>query len=81
MKFQLDVADKPRTVDVRRQPQGYRVVVDNRVHLVDAVRVGPHTWSLIVRDDEKSSARSVEVVVVPRNGNGAFDVYLDGYHI
>jgi len=81
MKFQLDVADKARTVEVQRQPHAFRVIVDNRAHIVEAVRVGADTWSLIVKDADGSRARSVEVVVVPREGNGSFEVYLDGFHI
>lgn len=81
MKFQLDVADQTRSVEVERQPGGFRVVVDDRSHVVEAVQVGAETWSLIVRDPVSGSARSVDAVVVPQNGNGSFDVYLDGYHI
>ena len=81
MKFQLDVADKARTVHVQREPHGFRVVVDDRAHLVEAVRVGADTWSLIVKDADSGRTRSVEAVVVPQNGNGSFDVYVDGFHI
>ena len=66
---------------MQRQPHGFRVIVDGRAHLVDAVRVGRDGWSLIVRDDNGGTARSVEVVIVPHKGNGALDVYVDGYHI
>src|SRR5688572_8795736 len=81
MKFQLDVAEQPRTVEVQRQPQGFRVMVGDRPHLVEAVRVGADTWSLIVKSADGTRARSVEAVVVAQNGTGSFDVYLDGYHI
>jgi biotin carboxyl carrier protein len=81
MKFQLDVAEQLRTVEVQRQPHGFRIIVDDRAHLVEAVRIGRETWSLIVMDADGSRARSVEAIVVPQNGNGSFDVYVDGYHI
>lgn len=81
MKFQLDVGDKARAVDIQRHLDGFRVVVDDRTHWVEAVRVGAETWSLIVRDPEGGSARSVDAVVIPQKGNGSFDVYVDGYHI
>jgi len=85
MKFQLDVADNARTVEVQRQPAsihgGFRVLVDDRAHLVDAVRIGAETWSLIVKNADGTHARSVEAVVVPQRGTGAFDVYIDGVHI
>ena len=80
MKFQFDIAERERTVEVHRLPQGHRVVVDGREHTVDAVAVGEHTWSLIVRD-ATGLRRSVEVVVVPQNGNGTMDVYIHGHRI
>jgi biotin carboxyl carrier protein len=81
MKFQFDVADRARTVEVLREMTGYRVAVDGRARLVDAVRVGPNTWSLIVRDTASGEVTSVEATVVPQNGNGAVDVYLDGHRV
>lgn len=83
MKFQLEVADRARTVEVQRQAggSGYRVVIDGRVQLVDAVRVGAEAWSLIVRDSASGVVTSVEATVVPQNGHGAVDVYLDGHRI
>jgi biotin carboxyl carrier protein len=80
MKFQFDIADRERTVEVHRQPQGFRIVVDGRERTVDAVRVGGDTWSLIVRDAD-GSVRSVEAVVLPQNGNGGMDVFIDGHRI
>ncbi|HUE90119.1 MAG TPA: biotin/lipoyl-containing protein [Vicinamibacterales bacterium] len=80
MKFQFDIAERRRTIDVQRQAQGYRVVVDGRPRLVDAVRVGEQAWSLIVRD-ANGEVTSVEATIVPQNGNGAVDVYLDGHSI
>ena len=38
MKFQFEIADRVRTVEVQRAADGYRVVVDGRPRLVDAVR-------------------------------------------
>lgn len=81
MKFQFDIANCGRTVEVQRQAQGYRVVVDGRTRLVDAVRVGAQGWSLIVRDAETGDVLSVEATVAPQNGNGAVDVYIDGHRI
>jgi biotin carboxyl carrier protein len=80
MKFQFDIADRERTVEVHRQSQGYRIIVDGRERNVDAVRVHGDTWSLIVRDAD-GSVRSVEAVVVPQNGNGGVDVFIDGHRI
>ena len=81
MKFQFDIADRERTVEVLRLPHGLRVVVNGRSRLVDAVRVASDVWSLLVRNEETGEFRSVEAAVVPRNGNGAVDVYLDGQRL
>jgi biotin carboxyl carrier protein len=81
MKFQFDIADRERTIEVQRRAPGYTVAVDGRPRLVDAVRVNPQTWSLIVRDPENGEVTSVEATVVPQNGNGAVDVYIDGHRI
>jgi len=81
MKVQLEVADRMRTVEITRQPLGYRVLVDGRPRLVDAVRVGADSWSLIVRDESGATARSVEAVVTSHPGNGTLDVHIEGYSI
>jgi biotin carboxyl carrier protein len=81
MKFQFDIADRERVVEVHRQTHGYHVVVDGRTHVVDAVRVEGNTWSLLVRDPNTHAVRSVEVVVIPQNGSGTVDVYIDGHRI
>jgi biotin carboxyl carrier protein len=81
MKFQFDIAERGRTIEVQRHASGYHVAVDGRARLVDAVRVGAQGWSLIVRDAQSGAVTSVEATVVPQNGNGAVDVYIDGHRI
>jgi biotin carboxyl carrier protein len=83
VKFQFEIADRLRSVEVLRDPSGFRVTVDGRARLVDAVRVDAGTWSLVVRDADAAGARarSVEAVVVPSAMAGGFDVYVDGYHV
>jgi biotin carboxyl carrier protein len=81
MKFQFEIADRERLVEVHRGSEGHRVVVDGREHVVDAVRVRDNTWSLIVRDPSTGQVRSIEAIVVPQNGNGAVDVFIDGHRI
>jgi biotin carboxyl carrier protein len=80
MKFQFVIADRERAVEVQRGPDGQRIVIDGRTLLVDAVRVREHTWSLLVREDD-GTVRSVEAIVVPQNGNGVVDVFIDGHRI
>ena len=81
MKFQLEIADRMRTVEVQRQTDGYVVTVDGRRRLVHATRVGEDLWSLIVRNESSGEARSVEAVVPSHSGNGTLDVHIDGYRI
>jgi acetyl/propionyl-CoA carboxylase alpha subunit len=80
MKFQLEIADRLRSVEVRQHAQGYQVIVDGRPLVVDAAPIGSDAWSLIVRDDQSAARRTVEAVVV-QNGGGAVDVHIDGYRI
>ena len=81
MKFHFDIEDRGRTVDVQHQATGYRIVVDGRVRLVDARRVGTQAWSLIVRDADSGAVTSFEATVVPQSGNGTVDVYIDGHRV
>jgi acetyl/propionyl-CoA carboxylase alpha subunit len=78
MKLQLELIDRERTIDVHHLAAGYRVVLDGHELVVDAVRVQGETWSLIVRDPSGGPPRSVEAIVVPQNGNGSVDVFIDG---
>jgi biotin carboxyl carrier protein len=80
MKFQLEIADRLRTVEVRQQAQGYQVIVDGRPLVVDVAPVGSVAWSLIVRDDQSAMRRTVEAVVI-QNGAGPVDVHIDRYRI
>jgi biotin carboxyl carrier protein len=81
MKFQFDIGDRERTVEIQRQADGYHVAIDGRTCLVDAVLVAEGTWSLLVRDPDGQHNISVEAVVVPRNGHGAMNVYIAGQPI
>jgi biotin carboxyl carrier protein len=81
MKLHFEIADRERTVEVHRQAHGHRIVVDGRAHNVDAVRVRENTWSLILRDPATGAVRSLEAIVVPQNGNGGVDVFIDGHRI
>jgi biotin carboxyl carrier protein len=79
MKFELEVADRLRTVEIRREADGYHVTVDGKPRTVDIVRVGRHGWSLLVRDD--AGMRAVEATVVRQIGSVGLDVHFDGFHI
>jgi biotin carboxyl carrier protein len=80
MKYAFEIAERERQVEVHRLEDGHRVVVDGRTHIVDAMRVGDNTWSVIVRD-EAGRVRSIEAIVTPQPGNGALDVFIDGHRI
>lgn len=81
MKFELEVGDRLRTVEIQRHRQGYEVLVDGRRHLVDAAHIGRTAWSLLVRDAEGSASRSIEAAVLRRTASSGFDVHIDGFHI
>lgn len=81
MKFQLEIADRLRTVEVTPQDTGYEVLIDGQPRSVDAVRIGADGWSLIVREPGNDRPRSVEAVVRSQSGNGTLQVYLDGVQI
>ena len=82
MKFEFEVADRLRTVEVHREARGFRVIVDGRPRVVDAVRVAGDAWSLVIRDgDDAAQARSVEAVVTPQPATGGLDVHVGGHHV
>jgi biotin carboxyl carrier protein len=81
MKFQFDIADRERIVEIKRSAEGQRVLVDDRDYVVDAVRVLGQTWSIILRDPASDTLRSIEAVVIPQNGNGIVDVFIEGHRI
>jgi biotin carboxyl carrier protein len=81
MKFELEVGERLRTVEIQRHVDGYHVTVDGRVHLVDAAHVGASAWSLLVRDADGNGRRSIEAAVIPRPAQSGFDVYIDGLHV
>lgn len=80
MKFQFDIADRERTVDVQRQADGYTVTVDGTTRWVDAVRIDGNTWSLLVHD-ANGRPMSVDAVVLPQNGYGSMQVYVGGRRV
>jgi len=81
MKFQFEIADRIRTVEVQRLPHGHRVLVDGRAHTVDTLRIGTDGWSLIIHAENGGESRSVDAVVTSRSGNGTLDVHFDGYAV
>ncbi len=81
MKFQLEIADRLRTVEVVRERHGYKVTVDGRPRLVEAVRLSDDAWSLLIHDESQATSRSVEAAVFSQSGNGTLDVHIDGYSI
>ena len=80
MRFQFDIADRERSVDVRRDADGYYVTIDGTTRRVDAVRTSDDAWSLLVHDASGAPV-SIEAVVVPQNGDGTLHVYVDGRRI
>jgi biotin carboxyl carrier protein len=76
MRFEVEIGDRVRSVEVLPQPDGgppYRVVVDGRTRVVEAVRVSADEWSLLVSDDNGRLRRSVDadISAPPIGGSGA----------
>lgn len=68
MTFEIEIEGRTRTVSLEREDNArYRVVVDGRPHLVDAVRVGEFGLSLFLNDGG-SASREVQVAPVGRSG-------------
>ena len=68
MTFDVDINGRTRRVSVSRGSHGrYRVVVDDRVHEVDAARAGALGLSLLLHDGSCLS-RDVQVASVGRTG-------------
>jgi hypothetical protein len=65
MKFQFDIADRERTVEIQRLTSGHRVLIDGREYMVDSVKVREATWSILLREAASGNLRSVEAVVLP----------------
>jgi biotin carboxyl carrier protein len=81
MKFEFQVGDRVRTIEIQRRADGFHVLVDGRPRLVDAAHIDQTSWSLLVKDLEDGTSRSVAATVLPQKGNSGFDVHLDGFTI
>jgi biotin carboxyl carrier protein len=57
------------------------VSVDGRSRVVDARHIAPAAWSLLVRDGDGRTSRSVEATVLPQQAASGFDVHINGLHI
>ena len=55
MKFEVEVAEKVRTISVKRHGQSFRIEEEGRVLIVDARRIGELALSLLVGGDNGPS--------------------------
>lgn len=81
MKFEYEVGDRVRTVEIKRHSEGYEVSVDGSTCIVDVVHIGGTKWSLIVQNGAGAPRRSVEATVAPLARNSGYDVFIDGIHV
>jgi biotin carboxyl carrier protein len=81
VKFEMEIGNRVRTVEIQRRSDGYHVSVDGRLRIVDAARVAEDGWSLLLREPDGSAIKSVEASVRSERGNGGFDVHIDGFDI
>ena len=70
MRHEVEVGGRVRRLSVVRRGEAYAVTLDGRTRLVDAVRTGPRTLSLLV------DGMSYDVTVVPEPGTGLATVYV-----
>jgi biotin carboxyl carrier protein len=76
MTFDVEVKGRGRLISIERAAAGkYRVIVDGRAHVVDAVRVGSFGLSLLF-DGADGSSRDVQIA--PAGTPGEMLVSLDG---
>jgi biotin carboxyl carrier protein len=76
MTFEIELNGRSRTVSIERAGAGrYRVAIDGHPHLVDAVKLGEFSLSLIVGGETGTSR---EVLVVPTATSGELLVSLEG---
>ena len=76
MTFDVEVNGRGRLISIERAVAGkYRVIVDGRPHVIDAVRVGSFGLSLLF-DGANASSRDVQVA--PTGTPGEVLVSLDG---
>ena len=79
MKFDVEVGEKLRTINVRRSGAAYRIEFDGRILVVDARHVGEMSLSLLVGSDNGHvPARSVDAALTARDQPGGFDVHVGG---
>jgi biotin carboxyl carrier protein len=79
LQFEVDINGQLRRVVVRRADGRFRVDVAGRSFLVDAVRVGPSTLSLLLHPggSDNRGGTSHEVTVTP-GASGQVDVHVGG---
>ena len=78
MQMRIEVGQTLRQVHVQRKDGAYHVTIDGTTHVVDAVRVGSGTLSLLVHGANGSGRQSVSAALSPGSVAGALDVYVEG---
>jgi biotin carboxyl carrier protein len=82
MQFQIEVGASTRTVVVQRDGERFKVVVNGRVHIVDARRLDASRLSLLVAPDGGvETVRRVEVAIASGRESGAFTISLNGQSV
>jgi len=77
VQMRIEVGDTLRDVRVQRRDDGYHVVIDGVLHVVDAVRLSPDTLSLLLHAPGRAP-RSLVAAVSPGGSPGAHEVHLEG---
>jgi acetyl/propionyl-CoA carboxylase alpha subunit len=78
MQMRLEVNHTLRQVHVQRKDGVFHVTIDGATHVVDAVRIDPSTWSLLVHGADGLGRLSVAAALSPGGLPGALNVHLEG---
>jgi biotin carboxyl carrier protein len=78
MKWDVQIGDRTRQVELRRDGKGYAVAIDGRRYRIDAARPGPYVSSLLVGSDSYDlgvTARGERYTVDVRGRRFHFDLF------
>jgi len=79
VQYEIEVNGRVRQIAVHRVDGRFLVTVDGREWKVDAARIDPHTWSLLLESPGGSSglSASFEVTLAPDAGSGGMIARVD----
>jgi biotin carboxyl carrier protein len=76
LRYQVEIDGRLRQVGIRRAGGRFLATVDGRKRIVDAARVDPHTWSLLIEHESGRKVSSHEVSITPEPVSDRFAVQV-----